>query len=122
MVDAQVRWTPYAPAIVVARAPQGLSSLCSRDQTYWLPRRRLVFDVYIEEYAVHRVLRQFGLFQATPIPAAPRLPPRAWVSYHLTLLSIFCYKYSAGNNLCFMFYARWSPKGVPAAPSFVDRL
>jgi hypothetical protein len=52
MVDAQVRWTPYAPAIVAARAPQGLSSLCSRDQAYWLTRRRLVFDVYVEEYAV----------------------------------------------------------------------
>jgi hypothetical protein len=29
MVDAQVRWTSYAPAIVAARAPHGLSSLCS---------------------------------------------------------------------------------------------
>jgi hypothetical protein len=26
MVDAQVRWTPYTPAIVAARAPQGLLS------------------------------------------------------------------------------------------------
>jgi hypothetical protein len=40
-------------------------------------RRRLVFDVYIEEYAVHRVMRQFGLFQAALVPAAPRLPPTA---------------------------------------------
>jgi hypothetical protein len=77
MVDAQVRWTPYAPAIVAARAPQGLSSLCSRDQAYWLTRRRLVFDVYVEEYAIHRVMRQFGLFQAAPVPAASRLPPSA---------------------------------------------
>jgi hypothetical protein len=29
MVDAQVRWMSYALAIVVARAPHGLSSLCS---------------------------------------------------------------------------------------------
>jgi hypothetical protein len=36
MVDAQVRWTTYAPAMVAARAPQGLSSLCSRDQAYWM--------------------------------------------------------------------------------------
>jgi hypothetical protein len=77
MVDAQVRRTPYAPAIVAARAPQRLSSLCSRDQAYWLTRRRLVFDVYVEEYAVHRVMRQFGLFQSAPVPAAPRLPPSA---------------------------------------------
>jgi hypothetical protein len=26
-------------------------------QAHWLTRRRLVFDVYIEEYAVHRVMR-----------------------------------------------------------------
>jgi hypothetical protein len=77
MVDAQVRWTSFAPAIVAACAPQGLSSLCSRDQAYWLTRRRLVFNVYVEEYAVHWVMRQFGLFQAAPIPAAPRLLPSA---------------------------------------------
>jgi hypothetical protein len=38
-------------------------------------RRRLVFDVYIEEYVVHRVMRQFGLFQVALVPTAPRLPP-----------------------------------------------
>jgi hypothetical protein len=38
MVDGQVRWTLYTPAMVVARAPQGLSSLCSRDQAYWMTR------------------------------------------------------------------------------------
>jgi hypothetical protein len=35
----------------------------------------LVFNVYIEEYVVHRVMRQFGLFQESPVPATPRLPP-----------------------------------------------
>jgi hypothetical protein len=35
-------------------------------------RRRLVFDIYVEEYAVYGVIRQFGLFRA-----APRLPPTA---------------------------------------------
>jgi hypothetical protein len=39
--------------MVVAHAPQGLSSKCSRDQAYWMTWRRLVFDVYVEEYAVH---------------------------------------------------------------------
>jgi hypothetical protein len=34
MIDVQVRWTSYAPAMVAARASQGLSSLCSRDQAY----------------------------------------------------------------------------------------
>jgi hypothetical protein len=40
-----------------------------------MTRRRLAFGVYVEEYAVHRVMRQFGLFQESPIPAAPHLPP-----------------------------------------------
>jgi hypothetical protein len=75
MVDAQVRWRPYAPAMAAARAPQRLSSLCSRDQAYWMTRRRLVYDVYIEEYDVHWVMRQFDLFQEAPVPVAPRLPP-----------------------------------------------
>jgi hypothetical protein len=39
--------------------------------------RRLVFYVYVEEYAVHRVMRQFSLFQVAPVPAAPHLPPTA---------------------------------------------
>jgi hypothetical protein len=42
-----------------------------------MTRRRLVFDVYVEEYAVHRVMSQFDLFQAMPVPAAPRLLPTA---------------------------------------------
>ena len=75
MVDAQVRWTPYATAMVAARAPQGLSSLCYRDQAYWMTRRRLVFDVYVEEYAVHQVMRQYDLYQESSVPVAPRLPP-----------------------------------------------
>jgi hypothetical protein len=75
MVDAQVRWTSYAPAMVAARAPQGLSSLCSRDQAYKMTWRQLVFDVYVKDYAVRRVMRQFGLFQEALVPAAPRLPP-----------------------------------------------
>jgi hypothetical protein len=40
-----------------------------------LTQRRLVFDVYVEEYVVHRVMGQFGLFQEALIPVAPRLPP-----------------------------------------------
>jgi hypothetical protein len=48
MVDAQIWWMPYAPATVAARAPQGLSSLCSRDQAYWKTRQRLVFSIYVE--------------------------------------------------------------------------
>jgi hypothetical protein len=42
-----------------------------------MTRRRLVFDVYVEEYAIHQVMRQIGLFYAAPVPAAPRLLPIA---------------------------------------------
>jgi hypothetical protein len=42
-----------------------------------MTRRWQVFDVYVEEYVVHWVMRQFGLFQAALVPAAPRLPPTA---------------------------------------------
>jgi hypothetical protein len=42
-----------------------------------MTRRRLVLDVYVEEYDVHRVMRQFDLFQAALVPPAPRLPPTA---------------------------------------------
>jgi hypothetical protein len=78
MLDAQVWWTSYADAMVATRGPQGLSSLCSRDQVYWMTRRRLVIDVYVEEHTIHGVMRQFGLFQEVSVPAAPRLPPTAY--------------------------------------------
>ena len=28
----------------------------------------LVYDVYVEEYAVHMVMRQFDLYQESPLP------------------------------------------------------
>jgi hypothetical protein len=40
-----------------------------------MTRQRLVFDIYVEEYAIHQVMRQFGLFQGAPVPTTPRLPP-----------------------------------------------
>lgn len=63
MNDDEVRWTPYSTVEVARRAPYGLSSLCERDAAYWLTRKTLVFDICLEEHAVHRVLRQFGLYQ-----------------------------------------------------------
>jgi hypothetical protein len=38
---------------------------------------RLVFDVYVEECAIHPVMRQFDLFQEAPVPVVSRLPPIA---------------------------------------------
>lgn len=52
-----VRWEPYSPHELDARAPHSLFSLCLRDRDYWLTRRALVFDVFVKDYAVHRVMR-----------------------------------------------------------------
>ncbi|WVZ56548.1 hypothetical protein U9M48_007058 [Paspalum notatum var. saurae] len=60
--DDEVRWEPYSVEAVGSRASEGLSPLCVRDAEYWRTRSPLVFDIYVEEHAVHRVLRQLGLF------------------------------------------------------------
>jgi hypothetical protein len=65
---------PYSEEAIVARAPQGLSSLCFWDQHYWKTKTPLVFDMYVEEYAVHRVMRQFGLYQESPLPVVHTVP------------------------------------------------
>jgi hypothetical protein len=68
LTDADIRWTPYSEDVVAARASQGLSTLCFRNQQYWMMRSSLLFDMYVEEYAVHRVLRQFGRYQEWHVP------------------------------------------------------
>ncbi|XP_062179383.1 serine/threonine-protein phosphatase 7 long form homolog [Phragmites australis] len=57
-------WTPYSHLFIQACAPFGLSSLCSRDEEYWITKKSLIFDIYVEEYSPHHVMRQFGRFQA----------------------------------------------------------
>jgi hypothetical protein len=74
LTDADARWTPNSDEAVMARAPQELSSLCYRDQHYWMMRRLLLFDIYVEEYVVHRVLRQFGRYQEWPVPVVHTVP------------------------------------------------
>ena len=60
LVDTDVRWTPYTAADIYARAPSGLS--------YWMTRKPILYDIHVEEYLVHRVMRQFGLYQQIPVP------------------------------------------------------
>lgn len=74
LVDADVRWTPYTAADIAVRAPSGLSSLCYRDQQYWMTRKPVVYDIHVEEYHVNRVMRQFGLYQPTPVPVVHSVP------------------------------------------------
>jgi len=72
--DCDVRWDPYSVLAVMARCPQGVSSLCTRDREYWMTRKALVYDIQVEEYAVYRVMRQFGLYQESPLPTLHTVP------------------------------------------------
>ncbi|XP_072148532.1 protein MAIN-LIKE 2-like [Setaria viridis] len=74
LVNTDVRWRPYRFEEVEARAPHALSSLCHRDIAYWMTRRPVVFDIHIEDYAVHRVMRQFDLYQDSPLSAMSAVP------------------------------------------------
>ncbi|KAF0900961.1 hypothetical protein E2562_037158 [Oryza meyeriana var. granulata] len=53
LIDSSVRWELYNDVEVQCRAPQGLSTLCTWDATYWLTRCWLVFDVHVKEYTIH---------------------------------------------------------------------
>lgn len=72
--DTDVRWDPFSAVEVSRRCPQGVSSLCTRDQDYWMTRKALVYDIHVEEYSVHRVMRQFGLYQESPLPPVHTVP------------------------------------------------
>jgi hypothetical protein len=62
LTDENVRWTSYSKEAVATCATLGLSTLRFRDQQYRMTRSPLLFDMYVVEYAVHRVLRQFGRY------------------------------------------------------------
>jgi hypothetical protein len=75
LTDADVMWTPYTTNTIAEHAPDGLSSLSFRDQHYWRTTTPLVYDIHIEEYHVCRVMRQFGLYQTSPLPVAHSVTP-----------------------------------------------
>ena len=52
-----VVWEPYNILAVQGCAGLGLSLLCTRNEDYWLTKAPLVFDIYVEEYSPHRVMR-----------------------------------------------------------------
>jgi hypothetical protein len=76
LTDVDVRWTPYSEEAIAACAPQGLSTLYFCGQQYWMTRSPLLFDMYVEEYAIHRVLRQCGRYQEWLVPVV-RTDPSA---------------------------------------------
>jgi hypothetical protein len=57
LTDREVIWQSYTDALVAARAPHGLSSLCFRDRDFWMMKTPLVHDMYVEDYHVERVTR-----------------------------------------------------------------
>ena len=58
-----VIWQPYMEAAIQARYPGGPSVLCTRDRDYCMIKSKIIFDVFVEEMAQQRVMRQFGLLQ-----------------------------------------------------------
>jgi hypothetical protein len=57
-----VIWRLYIDALIAARAPQGLLSLCFRERQYWMTKTPLVCDMHVEEHHMHHMMRQFGLY------------------------------------------------------------
>ncbi|CAN6351086.1 unnamed protein product [Urochloa humidicola] len=75
MRPEHVTWEPYSQMAIHHRSSGlGLSESCYVDSQYWMTRKKLVFDVFVEDYAVHRVMRQFGLRQEVPVPVAEHVP------------------------------------------------
>ena len=62
-----VVWQPYNILVVQGRAGLSSSLLCTHDEDYWLTKAPLVFDIYVEEYSPHCIMRQFGCHQAFPL-------------------------------------------------------
>nr|ABF95899.1 transposon protein, putative, Mutator sub-class [Oryza sativa Japonica Group] len=76
LLPTDVVWEPYSAAATQARAPLGLSTLCTRDQAYWMTTVPMVFDICVEPHAPFRVMRQFGFRQPFPV-LFPTIVPAA---------------------------------------------
>lgn len=75
MQPDDVVWEPYSVRAIMARAPLGLSFLCTRDKVYWMTLVPMVFDIVIEPHCSQRVMRQFGLRQHFPMVVERTVPP-----------------------------------------------
>nr|CAE01929.2 OSJNBb0085C12.3 [Oryza sativa Japonica Group] len=74
LLTTDVVWEPYSAAATQARAPLGLSTLCTRDQAYWMTTVPMVFDICVEPHAPFRVMWQFGFRQPFPVPFPTTVP------------------------------------------------
>ncbi|WVZ71563.1 LOW QUALITY PROTEIN: hypothetical protein U9M48_020137 [Paspalum notatum var. saurae] len=85
LVAEDVIWEPYSAAAVGSRAPYGLSSLCTSNETLWYTTVSLVYDIYIEPHRPHRAMRRFGrLGQPCSGTWVTKVEPyvRAWDNAH----------------------------------------
>nr|AAX96542.1 Transposable element protein, putative [Oryza sativa Japonica Group]ABA93228.1 Transposable element protein, putative, MuDR [Oryza sativa Japonica Group] len=83
LLPTDVVWDPYSAAATQARVPLGLSTLCTRDQAYWMTMVPMVFDICIEPHSPFRVMRQFGFRQPFPVPFPTTVPAavhRSWTT------------------------------------------
>ncbi|WVZ72122.1 hypothetical protein U9M48_020633 [Paspalum notatum var. saurae] len=55
LVAEDVIWEPYSAAAVGSRAPYGLSSMCTSNETLWYTTASLVYDIYIEPHRPHEL-------------------------------------------------------------------
>lgn len=69
MTEDDFIWQPYTPTAVAARAPFGLSVICTADEHLFLTTSALVYDIAVEAHCPDRVARQFGLRQNFPLPS-----------------------------------------------------
>nr|ABA97178.2 transposon protein, putative, Mutator sub-class [Oryza sativa Japonica Group] len=74
LLPTDVVWEPYSATATQARVPLGLSTLCTRDQAYWMTTVPMVFDICVEPHAPFRVMRQFGFRQPFPVPFPTTVP------------------------------------------------
>jgi hypothetical protein len=76
LTPEDVVWEPYTMEAVLARAPLGLSPLCTAHPGLWFTTVALVYDIAVEAHCPHRVRRQFGQRQLYPEPNSFNRVPR----------------------------------------------
>ena len=94
--DDEVQYTPYYSQELAELTPLGLSRMCDRDAAYWMTKKVLVFDIFVEPYSPHRVMRQFGRRQVIPPPVVDRIPANVHryvrpVNYALIIIILSSY-------------------------------
>ena len=52
LTPEDIVWEPYSPSAIAARAPLGISSVCTLDQGLWMTTVTLVYDVAVEAHAL----------------------------------------------------------------------